>query len=185
MMNLAGNIRCFLMLSTIGLACLLSAPMAAGQAVQRKADQGKGTPTVIKSNSLEIDNKRREVTFTGSVEARKDDMTINCQKMFVYYLEDKAAGRTSEKEAFRIDRIVATGEVKINRTDGGLATAEQATYYQSEEKVVLTGNPVVKQGEDFVEGSVITLFLREDRSLVEGSGDEKVRAILSPRSGKW
>jgi lipopolysaccharide export system protein LptA len=185
MMNFIGNTRFFLMISTIGLACLLSAPMAAGQALQRKAGQSKGTPTVIKSNSLEIDNKRREVTFAGNVEARKDDMTINCQKMFVYYLEDKAAGGASEKAAFKIDRIVATGEVKINRTDGGLATAEQATYYQSEEKVVLTGKPVVKQGEDFVEGSVITLFLREDRSLVEGSGDEKVRAILSPRSGKW
>jgi lipopolysaccharide export system protein LptA len=184
MMNLFGSTRCFLMLSIIGLACLLSAPMVAGEAIQRKADKAKATPTVIKSNSLEIDNKKKQVAFTGNVEARKDDMIINCQKMFVYY-EDKAAEGTSEKEAFRIDRIVATGEVRINRSDGGLATAEQATYYQSEEKVVLTGKPVVKQGEDFVEGSVITLFLREDRSVVEGSGDEKVRAILSPRSGKW
>jgi lipopolysaccharide export system protein LptA len=62
--------------------------------------------------------------------------------------------------------------------------AEKAVYYEDDEKVVLTGKPVVKQGNDFVEGSKITLYLKEKRSLVEGSKDQKVRAVLFPRREK-
>jgi lipopolysaccharide export system protein LptA len=62
--------------------------------------------------------------------------------------------------------------------------SEKAVYYENDEKVVLTGSPVVKQGNDFVEGSKITLYLKEKRSTVEGSEKEKVRAVLHPRSEK-
>jgi len=62
--------------------------------------------------------------------------------------------------------------------------AEKAVYYQDDEKAVLTGNPVVKQGDDFIEGSVITLFLKENRSVVEGSEVKKVRVILFLKNGK-
>jgi lipopolysaccharide export system protein LptA len=35
-----------------------------------------------------------------------------------------------------------------------------------------------------VEGSTITLFLKEDRSIVEGSKGKRARAVLSPGSAK-
>jgi lipopolysaccharide export system protein LptA len=148
-----------------------------------KIREGKEIPTVIKSDTLEIDNKRRVVTFVGNVEAVRGDMVIRCSKMLVHYREAGAQKATDQKGP-KIDRIVASGEVRIQRAEGGLATAEEAVYYQDTEKVVLTGKPVVKQGEDFVEGEVITLFLMEDRSLVEGADNQKVRAVLGPRSGR-
>ncbi len=137
----------------------------------------------IKSNTLEIDNKRKIVTFTGNVDARRDDFTINCEKMLLYY-KDQPTDKRSEKMDVKIDKIIATGNVKIIRTDGGLAMADKATYYQIQEKVVLTGKPVVKQGNDFIEGSRITLFLKEKRSLVEGSGNQRVKAVIFPRNEK-
>jgi lipopolysaccharide export system protein LptA len=146
----------------------------------QKADAGA---IVIKSQSLEVDNQKRIVVFSGQVDAKRDDMTINCEKMTVYYIDqstEKKSGRTD----VRIDKIVASGNVKISRPDGALAMSEKAIYYENDEKVVLTGRPVVKQGNDFVEGSRITLYLREERSIVEGSEKEKVRAVLHPRSEK-
>ena len=146
----------------------------------QKADAGA---IVIKSQSLELDNQKRIVVFTGQVDAKREDMTINCEKMVVYYI-DQSSEKESGKTDVRIDKIVATGKVKISRPDGALAMSEKAVYYENEEKVVLTGRPVVKQGNDFVEGSRITLYLREERSIVEGSEKEKVRAVLHPRSEK-
>lgn len=140
-------------------------------------------PIVIKSQSLEVDNQKRIVVFTGQVDAKRGDMTINCEKMIVYYM-DQSAQKESGKTDVRIDKIVASGKVKISRPDGALAMAEEGVYYESDEKVVLTGRPVVKQGDDFVEGSRITLYLKEKRSIVEGSEKEKVRAVLHPRSEK-
>jgi lipopolysaccharide export system protein LptA len=159
---------------------------ASGQPEERlkkNAQQADKGPIVIKSQSLEVDNKKRVVVFVGQVDAKREDMTINCEKMFVYYT-GKSTEVTSEDADLRIDRIVATGKVKITRPDGAFATADKLVYYENGEKVVLTGKPVVKQGNDFVEGSKITLYLKEERSIVEGSAEEKVRAVLHPRSEK-
>lgn len=142
---------------------------------------GKEEPLVIKSNSLEIDNEKKTVTFTGNVDARKADWTMNCNRMILLYSE--RAG-DSEKDKLQVDKIIAKGEVRISRPAGGEAAAEEAVYYQADEKIVLTGKPVVRQGEDFVEGSKITLLLKENRSIVEGSDEIKVRAVIAPRSGQ-
>ena len=74
--------------------------------------------------------------------------------------------------------------VKINRDQGGMATVEKAVYYRQDEKVVLTGKPVVKQGNDFMAGDRITIFLNENRSVVESSEDKKVRAVIFPKREK-
>jgi lipopolysaccharide export system protein LptA len=150
---------------------------------QKETKKADSDPITIRSNSLEIDNKKKIVTFSGNVDAKTPDFTITCHKMLVFY-HDKPSLKDSGKEEIRIEKIIATGDVKINRPDGGLATAEKAVYYQNDEKVVLTGKPVVRQGNDFVEGSKITLFLKEKRSVVEGSEGRKIRAVLFPRSEK-
>jgi lipopolysaccharide export system protein LptA len=161
---------------------LLLAPGANGQTLKKALGDSQGQPIVIKSDSLEFDHQKKRVTFSGNVDARRDDWTILCRNMVVFYGE-KSKG-ADQKESLKIEKIVAKGDVKINRQSGGLATAEEATYYWDEERVVLTGKPVVQQGDDFVEGTVVTLLLKENKSLVEGSGDARVRAVISPRSEK-
>jgi lipopolysaccharide export system protein LptA len=171
--------RCFLFLS---LWVLLLAPGASGQTLKKAFGDSQGQPIVIKSDSLEFDHQRKMVTFSGNVDANRDDWNILCQKMVVYYGEKSK--ESSQKESMKIEKIVAKGDVRMSRQSGGLATAQEATYYWDEERVVLTGKPVVQQGDDFVEGTVVTLLLKESKSLVEGSGDTRVRAVISPRSEK-
>ena len=149
--------------------------------VTQRVDTGS---IIITSNTLEFDNKRQIVIFTGQVDAKREDFTVNCQKMLLYLNNQPIEGAGGNNEGLRIDKIIATGQVKITRPDGGLAMAEKAIYYEKGQKVVLTGEPIVQQGNDFVEGSTITLFLKEKRSIVEGSGKKKVRAVLFPRSKK-
>jgi len=161
---------------------LLFQPSANGQTLKKALGDSQGQPIVIKSNSLEFDHQRKMVTFSGNVDARREDWTIQCQKMIVYYGEK--AKESSEKDSMKIEKIIAKGDVKITRSSGGLASAEEATYYWDEERVVLIGKPVVQQGDDLVEGTIVTLFLKENRSIVEGSADTRVRAVISPRSEK-
>jgi lipopolysaccharide export system protein LptA len=161
---------------------LLVAPSASGQTLKKALGESQGQPIVIKSNSLEFDHQHKMVTFSGNVDARRDDWSILCQAMVVYYVEKTK--ETAQKGSMKIEKIVAKGDVRVARQSGGMATAEEATYYWDEERVVLTGKPVVQQGDDFVEGTVVTLFLKENKSLVEGSGDNRVRAVISPRTEK-
>lgn len=150
----------------------LSETAAKGKA---KADTSS---IVVKADSLEIDNKKKIVTFSGNVDAKRDVFTMYCEKMDVYYVNRQPGASSDEKTQFQVEKIVALGNVRIIRTGGGLATADKAVYYQAEDKVVLTGNPVVKQGKDSVEGSRITLYLKDNRSVVEGSQERKVKAVL-------
>jgi lipopolysaccharide export system protein LptA len=157
-------------------------PSQGGSETLIKVDEKSGSnPLMIKSKSLEVDNDLKMLTFTGDVHAKRHDFAIDCQEMFVYY--DRLPTQKDSKEGeTKINKIVATGDVKINRTHGGVATAEKAVYYQRDEKVILMGKPVVKQGNDFVEGDRITVFLKENRSVVESSEDQKVRAFVFPKS---
>lgn len=138
---------------------------------------------VINSKTLEADDRKKQVIFAGDVKAERDDFTVFCQKLVVLYKKDEEKKKGTEVSA-SIDKIIATGHVKIIRSEGGVATGEKAIYYQNDEKLVLTGKPMVKQGEDFVEGDVITLFLKEDRSIVESAQDKKVKAVIFPKQGE-
>ncbi len=137
----------------------------------------------IQSDTLEMDNKKKMVTFTGRVSARNDDFTMDCEKMVVYY-KSAPSKKGGEEESTEIDKIVASGKVQIVRSLGGTAFADNAVYHQVLEQLVLTGNPVVKQENNFVEGSRITLFLKEDRSVVEGSEDQRAKAVIFPDQKK-
>ena len=138
--------------------------------------QGK---IVITSDTLEMDNKKKMVTFTGTVNAKNNEFSMDCENMIVYY-ESSPSKKGSQETSNEIDRIVATGKVEIVRSLGGTASADKAVYHQVSEKFILTGNPVIKQENNYVEGNRITVFLKEDRSVVEGSGNNRAKAVIFP-----
>jgi lipopolysaccharide export system protein LptA len=162
------------------LSLILWTPAWSADTSAKTAGMGSG-PVTIHSNKLVADDRAKTITFWGDVKAEREDFTIDCQKLVVYLKKENPAAKKEEKGSPHIDRIVATGNVKIIRSTGGTATAQQAVYYQNEEKVVLTGEPVVKQGNDFVAGDRITLFLNEDRSIVDSPQDGKVKAVIFPK----
>ncbi len=157
-------------------------------AAEKAEETGSGDapeePIVIKSEQLQMDNAKRMVIFTGEVNAKRDDMTIDCGRMVVFYKDSPGEEEAGGGGGGSIDRIVAEGGVKIQRADGSSATAERAVYYQDREVAVLTGNPVVRQGNDLVEGDKITIFFKENRSIVTGSEQTRVKAVIFPGKEK-
>jgi len=174
-------------LSAVGLAVGLSVLFLVAfqnDSIAQALEESKKTPEedriFIKSDTLEVDQQKRLIVFEGAVRARRRDMTVDCQKMLVYYL-DRSASTESAVESRQIDKIVALGNVTVNRSDGSVARAGKAIFFQAEEKIVLTEDPSVQQGQDIVEGEKITILLKEERSIVEGSKGKPVRATLFPK----
>jgi lipopolysaccharide export system protein LptA len=164
------------------LICVVAAMMplpgrSAAQSLKDQFQKGGTSPITIQSRTLEVNDASKTVVFHGDVSAKKDEFVMDCREMVVYYESVSKEGET-ENTRTQIDRIVAKGGVSIKRDQGGMATADEAVYYQKEEKVVLTGRPVVKQGKDFVEGDRITILLKENRSIVESDKDSKVKAVI-------
>ena len=129
-------------------------------------------PITITSNNMEARKKENLVIFTGDVKAEQKDYTLYAKELYVYYADGKEI-----KEMIAIENVRI---VQLNK----VATGEKAVYTRENRTVVLTGNPQVEEDCDIVKGDKITIFLDEDKSLVEGSGDKRVKAVVHPKDEK-
>jgi len=137
-----------------------AAPLKAGDA-----------PLEITSKQLEADDTARTVVFIGEVEARQGDLLIRAERLTVHYLEG----------ARQVERIEADQNVRIIQGQR-IATGEHAVYRHASGEVVLTGNPRINEGKDKVSGDRITVYLNDNRSVVDSQESGRVRATFHPRS---
>lgn len=180
-------------MALILLSCLIAWWTSVGFAVEKpqksepkKADKQdllkNDAPIHIASDRMEVNQKDKVVSFEGHVVVQQADLTITGKVLRVYTLEGpaKQAGEGAESaKADRIDRIEVEGEVKISQQDK-IATADKAIYYHEQQKIVLMGKPQFSQGQDTISGRLITLYLPEQRTVVEGAQDTPVHAVLYP-----
>lgn len=132
----------------------------------------KGQPVTIDADEMESLKKEGLVIFIGNVVARQNNSVHSADRMEVY-LDER-----NEK----VHRIVSTGNVKITTKDCRVGTARRAEYYDDEQKVLLIGNARVWQEDNIVTGERITMFLAEDRSVVQKGTQGRVQAIFYPKS---
>ena len=154
----------------IGIVALAS--IAEAQAPARgKAADDKNQPVTVDADRMERYGKESLVVFTGNVVARQNNSVQYADRMEVY-LDEKGD---------RILRTISTGTVKIITRDCRTGTARRAEYHDLEQRVVLIGNARVWQDENVVSGDTITIYLSEDRSIVQGARQERVKAVFYPR----
>lgn len=120
-------------------------------------DTSADAPIVITADRMEAEKLGSTVTFIGNVQMKKEDMTLTSDRMVVYY--DPGTKDISE--------IDADGHVVV-RKDGRIALSRKAHYYSREEKIVLSGEARIIENEKELGGEKITLFMRDDRSVIEG-----------------
>ena len=130
--------------------------MAAAPDASRKLEL-KREPIVVTATHMMADKLGEHVVFSGEVTLKKEVMTLTSDAVTVFY----DAGTKAIRE------IEALGNV-IVRKDGRIALANRALYYSKEEKIVLTGDARIIENDNQLGGERITLFIRDDRSIVEG-----------------
>lgn len=110
----------------------------------------------ISSDRAELDNKQHTAVHRGNVVVKRGDVTLYSNEIESWF----------DEESKRIKRIEARGEVKLVQADITI-TAERATYFDQQQKVVLSGKPVCKKGDNVLTGSQITYFMDTGRIVVE------------------
>ena len=128
----------------------------------------EGQPIIINSDHLEGDNKSNTVTFSGNVVAKRGDVSIYSDSISIIYDEINRD----------VTEVIAEGNVRVNMKDRE-ATGHKAVFINSEEKIILTGNPKVKEGDNIINGGKIILFLSEDRGIVEADEHTRVKATIN------
>ncbi|MEA3362726.1 MAG: lipopolysaccharide transport periplasmic protein LptA [Thermodesulfobacteriota bacterium] len=146
-------------------SCCVSVVFAA----EVKPELDRDQPIEITSQKLEMLQQQRQSTFTGDVVAKQGDMTLFAEKLIVFFHKDQD----------QVERLEAIGSVRALQLDR-IATAEKAVFYQVEEKLVLSGNAEVTQGKNKISGDEITLYLQDNRTLINSSENNRVKAVIVP-----
>ena len=118
---------------------------------------------------------------------KKDDMTILSDHAEVTFAPKETPAENQQQPAGilspqsqvgdnEITLIHATGNVIIKQGDKQIHSKE-AFYYQKEDKVILLGEPTALEKDYKVTGTKMTIFLHENRSIVEGS-----KVIIQPKN---
>jgi lipopolysaccharide export system protein LptA len=153
-----------------------AAPKPAGEEKSRGArdKEDRGQPVTVDADKMERFGKESLVVFTGNVIARQNNSVQYADRMEVYLDE------TGDK----ILRTISTGAVRIITRDCRTGTARRAEYYDLDQRVVLLGNARVWQEDNVVSGETITIYMSQDRSVVEGGQQERVKAVFYPRDNE-
>lgn len=143
-------------------------------------------PLSITSKSMTVRSLEHQALFEGDVVMMKEDLTITSHRAEVTFASKDAAagpdksasGLLSPQSQFgdnEITLIHAIGNVVLQQGDKRIQSKE-ALYYQKEEKVILLGEPVAWEKDYQVTGTKMTIYLRENRSVVEGS-----KVVIHPK----
>ena len=132
----------------------------------------RNAPVEVLADHLENLQKESLNIFTGNVVASQNNSTMYADRMEVYL----------DAKGDRVVRGVATGNVRIVTRDCRMGTAKRAEYYDDEQRVVLIGSARVWREDNVVTGERITMYLAEDRNVVDGGPGGRVKGVFYPKN---
>ena len=138
-------------------------------------------PVRIEADRMESVEGAKAVLFSGNVEAQQGDLLLQAASMTVHYLAPAGDKGTAVQEQRKIEKLLATGNVRVQDKEW-TATGDTVEYYDQERKVVMRGTARVWQRNNLITGETIIIFLDEGRSIVERSPNdgERVKAFFYP-----
>ncbi len=145
----------------------------AGKAETKKSGStfefNRKDPIYITADWMEADQTKNSITYKGRVVTVQNNITMRSETLTAYY----------DPETKLMKQIIAEG--KVNATQGDrVATGEKAVFDDTTKTVTLTGNPVMRQGNNQVSGVKVIYFTEQDRSIVEGDKTTRVVATIFP-----
>jgi lipopolysaccharide export system protein LptA len=139
-----------------------------GKTQDGKRQEDRNQPVTVDSDRMERFGKEGLIIFSGNVVARQNNSVQYADRLEVY-LDEKGD---------KILRTVSTGSVRVVTRDCKTGTAKRAEYFDLDQRVVLIGNARVWQDDNVVSGDTITIYLAQDRNVVVGGKQERVKAVF-------
>lgn len=124
-------------------------------------------PINIKSDTMSFDYKKSVVVFSGHVHAVQTGNELSSNTLHVQMNKEN-----------QIQQMIADGNVRMSQGQRW-ATGDHAVLDESLHTLVLTGSPVVHDGNDQIAGTKITVHLQTNISEVTDP-----KAVIFPRESK-
>ena len=164
-------------LFTFTTVLLSTLVFAEDQSKEKDANQD-GQQIQIVADKLITRHDENYAEFLGNVQAAQGDFVMTSERLRIYYKADRVGTKNQSGNQDVIQRIVASGRVKIS-SDQYVAESERAEYEWQKMVLVLSGeNSTVTLGKNSVTGSKITVYRKDGRIKVEGSPQKRVKAVF-------
>lgn len=123
---------------------------------------------ITSDGKLVLDYKQKVANFFDNVLVENADGTLKSDKLIVFF----------DSNGNSIEKMIAIGKVVIDQKEHK-ALAERAEYFSQKNKIILTGNPIIKKGENFYSADSIIIDLTLNKVYFEPSA----KIIVKKESG--
>lgn len=140
---------------------LATGPALAQGSVSALKGHNSNAPVDVEADRIEVQDRADRAIFTGNVNVRQGDMTMNAARLTVAYAGG-AAGT-------QIKRLDASGGVTV-RSPSETARGSVGIYDLDRRLITMLGNVSLVQGANTVNGGRLVIDLNTGRSTVDGKG---------------
>ncbi len=152
-------------------------------------------PIQIDADRLEVFSKEQRAIYSGNVIAVQGDTTIKSAQMTVFYDRQStpAGGQPAAQPAAAegeggtsLRRVEAKGGVTVISKDQ-VATGNEGVFDRLSNKIILTGNVALSQGENVTKGEKLIYDTESGVAVVESgasSSGGRVRGVFVPGEDK-
>ena len=137
-------------------------------------------PIEITADTLEVRQSENLAIFRGDVDAIQGDMLLKADVLVVHYRDN-----SESPDAPRISQIDAEGNVFVS-SPNETAQGERGVYDVDNKKIWLSGNVILTQGENIIQGDELELDLVSGKSKVMSAASEngerkRVHGLFVPK----
>jgi lipopolysaccharide export system protein LptA len=137
-------------------------------------------PLNIDAGKLDYFDQEQKLVYTGGVIVTNGPSTLKASRL-VIFLEGKGGAAAASND--RVRHIDADGPVTLVSKDQ-IGTGDRGSYDKGDNKVYLTGNVTLTQGDNVVKGERLVYDVTTGVATVQGGGAQggRVRSTFTPKN---
>lgn len=141
-------------------------------------------PLNIDAGKLDYFDQEQKLVYSGSVIVTNGPSTLKAARITIF-LEGKGVASAGATSNDRVKHIEADGPVTLVSKDQ-IGTGDHGSYDKADNKVLLSGNVTLTQGDNIVKGERLVYDVTSGVASIQGGGAQggRVRSTFMPGSAK-
>lgn len=148
-----------------------------------------GGPLSVSADNLEVLDAQSQAIYRGNVEAIQNRNRLRADTMTLFFgARGGAATQNLAGNMGDFERLEATGDIYFVSTGADGQTTQvirgdRAVYVSATDTVTVTGNVILTQGQNVLQGTTLVLDNRTGRATLDaapGQNNGRVRGVFYP-----
>lgn len=140
-------------------------------------------PFMINADGVEFDEGRGLISYVGRAEAMQGENRLRAERFDVYYSRSGEQNSAVTSMGGGLNRVEAVGDVYFV-TPEQVVRGDRAVYTAASDTLVVTGDVILRQGDNVMTGSSLSINIGSGRARMEGApagnAGRRVQGVFYP-----